>query len=75
MVFGHAPFALLAGVRSGCCGHSRGIWGWLLRGGALRGGGGLISDFREVFASIGKGFVLAGALSTGLLFYGVLRLS
>ena len=38
-------------------------------------GEGLISVFREVFASIGKGFVLAGALSTGLLFYGVLRLS
>ena len=38
-------------------------------------GGGLISVFREVFGSIGKNFVLAGALSTGLLFYGVLRLS
>ena len=37
MVFGHAPFAWLAGVRSGCCGLLRGIWGWLLRGGALRG--------------------------------------
>ena len=35
----------------------------------------LISVFQEFFASIDKMFILDGGLGTGLLLYGVLRLS
>ena len=45
------------------------VFGW---GGAPRGGGGgLIAIFRGFFGSANKIFILAGALGTGLSFYGV----
>ena len=42
-------------------------WRGALRGGGL-GGGGLISDFKGLFANICKAFILAGGLSAGLSF-------
>ena len=40
-----------------------------------RRGKGLVAIFRDFFASIGKIFILAGGLGTGLSFYGIWTLS
>ena len=44
------------------------LWFWC---GVAQGGRSLFSVFREFSSSIGKAFILAGGLGTGLSFYGV----
>ena len=51
-----------------------GRWLWFSCGVAYSGGG-LVSIFREFSSSIGGAFILAGALGTGLSFYGIWTVS
>ena len=51
-----------------------GRWLWFSCGVAYSGGG-LVSVFQEFSSSIGRAFILAGALGTGLSFYGIWTVS
>ena len=51
-----------------------GRWLWFSCGVAYSGGG-LVSIFQEFSSSIGGAFILAGALGTGLSFYGIWTVS
>ena len=58
------------------CGGLLGIWYWLwFSCGLVRGGGSLISIFKEFSFGIGGASILVGGLGAGLSFHGVYTVS